>query len=457
MRRDFDPPLDLSAGDHLRFFYQGATRNTLEVGLVSLAGENYFGRSWPNVTYVPWWTYATWDLRDFRQAGVQPFPDFGQVRAIFISVAKKDDGAGGVGSLRVDDLQYLELASRSVPAVFEPLSAAPSVTQQAAQCIASQQRSSGLLKSWQEEQADFAWLYDQALGLIVLAESGQQTRAADLAAALHDLQNSDGSWYEGYHYLSSAAISSKKPVGAIAWTVYALVRYALKSGATVAYQDAVQGAAWLANRQRADGSLPGEAGDPPDASPPTEANLDAWWAFQAAGYTDQAGSLQQFLLTQVWDSALGRFQSSGNMYPPGSRYGIFLDNQTWGAAFLKALGEETKARQALSYARWNLVTNSSDGSVCGFDGAGPFSVWNEGTLQYVAARGENSQHYWNQMVGQQAADGCMPGSPDDFSGYIVWLTRWHGVAPTTWLYFAGTGGPFQVTQRTFLPLVEARR
>lgn len=356
----------------------------------------------------------------------------------------------------MDELQYLNVASRTTPAVFEPVTAVSTVSARAAQCIAGQQRSNGLLKSWQEEQADYAWLYDQALGMIVLSNSGQPARAAQLATALHGLQNPDGSWFEGYHYLSNAPISAKKPVGAIAWTVYALMRYALRSGATAAFLDAVQGAAWLASLQRPDGSLPGEASDPPNASPPTEANLDAWWAFQSAGYDTQAASLRQFLLTQVWDGAMGRFQSSGSLYPARDRYGIFLDNQTWGAALLQALGEDVKARQALSYARWTLATNSSDASVCGYDGAGPFSVWNEGTLQYVTERGENSQFYWNQVVSQQAADGCMPGSPDDFSGYIVWLTRWHGIAPTAWLYFAATGGPLQVVQRTFLPVVEAR-
>ena len=30
----------------------------------------------------------------------------------------------------------------------------------------------------------------------------------------------------------------------------------------------------------------------------------------------------------------------------------------------------------------------------------------------------------------------------------------NGVAPTAWLYFAGSGGPFHATQSTFLPLVD---
>jgi hypothetical protein len=132
---------------------------------------------------------------------------------------------------------------------------APTVTQRAAQYIANQQQNGGLLKSWQEEPADFAWLYDQALGLIVLSESGYLPQANQLATKLHNLQNDDGSWYVGYHYLTSAPITTAKPVGAIAWTVYALTRYYQMGGTPMAYQDALRGAAWLASLQRSEALL----------------------------------------------------------------------------------------------------------------------------------------------------------------------------------------------------------
>jgi len=443
LRRDFDPPLDLSAGDHLRFFHTGTTPNTLEVGLVH-GSQNYFGSGWNEATHVPWWTYATWDFQDFRtmETGI-PFPDLSQVSAIFISVAKKGQGVGGFGSFSIDELQYLNVASRTVPSDFEFATASPTVTQQAADWIAVRQQDSGLLESWQEEAADYSWLYDQALGLIVLSET-DLGRARLLATVLHTLQNGDGSWYGGYHFLSNDPIHTNKPVGANAWMVYALMYYYWVSGDPIAYQDALECADWLAGLQREDGSLPGE---PSDSGAPTEANLDAWWAFQSTGHHQaQADAVRDFLLERVWDPEMGRFKSSGNGYL--DRYRILLDNQTWGASFLQAIGREADARRALSYARWTLAATSSDGSICGFDGAGPFSVWNDGTLHYVAARGENSQYYWEQMAGQQAPDGDLqgglPGSPDEFRGYLVWLTRMHGVAPTSWLYFAGTGGPFSL-------------
>ncbi|MBZ0292534.1 MAG: terpene cyclase/mutase family protein [Anaerolineae bacterium] len=435
VRRDFNPPLDWSAGDHLRFLHMGTAANTVEIGLVSAAGENFFGSSWNEASHVPWWTYATWDFKDFLHSG-QPFPDFSQVKAIFISVTKTADAVGGSGSFTIDELQIDDLASRTVPSSFASVTVEPTVLGRAASWIGNQQQSGGLLKSWYEESLDYAWLYDQALGLIVLSET-DSAKANQLANKLHSLQNGDGSWYYGYHYLTNSPIDTKKDIGPIAWTIYALMHYYFQNPAGVqaaaAYQDARQGAAWLASQQNGDGSL----------SNITEWNMDSWWAFQITGYQQQADRLKDYLLNRVWDNEIGRFKSSD------STYQIFLDNQTWGAPFLRAIGRPADARRALSYAHSTLTTSNSSGTICGFDGAGPFSVWNEGSAQYIDQGGENSQYYWDQLVSQQVAggllDGSMPNSPDSFLGYIVWLSPWHGIAPTAWLYFAGTDGPFTET------------
>lgn len=189
----------------------------------------------------------------------QPFPDFGDVRAIYISVAKKDGDVGDVGSLIIDELQYLNAAARTVPSGFEPVTVPPTVTRKAADWIAARQKPGGLLQSWQEEYPqdpakDFAWLYDQALGLIVLSETNLE-KADLLAKALHIVQNPDGSWYDGYHFATLTPVNTVKPVGANAWLVYALMRYYSMSRNQTAQQDSLEGATWLATLQRLDGSL----------------------------------------------------------------------------------------------------------------------------------------------------------------------------------------------------------
>lgn len=430
VKRDFDPPLDLSAFDHLRFYYQGTTRNSLEVGFVSTTGQQSL-ETWHKTTHVGWWTYGTWDFKKFN------FPAFDRIKTIFISVTNKDDAdLGGSGTLRVDELQALTITARSIPANFETITPDADALQRAAAWTAQQQQPGGLLASWPEEaqqdpNKDYAWLYDQALALIVLSRT-DLPNARKLAAVLHTLQNDDGSWYEGYHYKDSAPLNTNKWIGSIAWTVYALTRYYLKSGDPVARQNALEGAQWLASQQQPNGSL----------GVGTEPHLDTWWAFHTTGYQGQADKLRDYLLNEVWDSAMGRFKAEANNHE------IFLDNQTWGASFLRAVGHDADALRALSYAQWTLSTNSSDGTLCGFDGAGPFSVWNEGTLQYVAAGGENSQAFWNYAASQQDANGGLLNSPDNFGGYIVWLSKWRGIAPTAWFYFAGTGEPFHTTCAT---------
>ncbi len=428
LRRDFNPPLNLSAFDHLRLRYRGTARNTIEIGMVGSDDRIYFASSWPNATGLAECNVATWDLKGFRNGGQSL--NMSQVKAIFISVLYSAEGVGGVGAFEVDELQALNIAGRATSESYAGLQPDLARAQLAAAWIAARQQAGGLLKSWQEEAADNAYLYDQALAVLVLTDT-HRSRADQLVAKLIELQNADGSWNSNFRFLTGAKVGPASDIGPIAWAVYALARYHLKTGNAAALQAAKRGAAWIAGWQRADGSVATIA----------EWNLDAWWALQIAGRQAEADRLRNFLLTSLWDAQLGRFKSDREENQ------IFLDVQTWGAAFLRAIGRDQDARRALSYAQWTLATttvSSRYGTVCGFDGAGPFGGWNEGMMQYVAARGENSQFYWGEVAKQQAADGGIPNSPRDteLRAYIVWLSPWHGIAPTAWFYFAATGSAF---------------
>jgi hypothetical protein len=177
--------------------------------------------------------------------------------------------------------------------------------------------------------------------------------------------------------------------------------------------------------------------------------LDAWWAFQATGFYTEADQVKRYLLEDAWREDQKRW-NRGYEDPV-----IVLDTQTWGASFAKAVCEPARGLTALSFAKYTLNTTSFSGTIRGLDGAGPFSVWNEGTAQYVVAGGRGAQDYLNELRRQQRGDGAMPGSPDNFRGDDVWLTRWHGIAPTAWLYFAETGGPFVSSDpcQTYLPFI----
>ena len=89
------------------------------------------------------------------------------------------------------------------------------------------------------------------------------------------------------------------------------------------------------------------------------------------------------------------------------------------------------------------MASDNSGSLCGLDGLGPVSIWNEGTAQYVSAGGPDAQDYLDVLASQQEADGSLAGSPDDWkTDHFGWLTTMHGIAPTAWFYFAIEGSPF---------------
>lgn len=453
IRCNFDPPLDLSAYDHLRIEWRGSATggNSLQIGLINPApgGERIFARGYHHVTQRSWWGQLIAPFAFLAPWTAGTTFDPRRVSALFVSVVKDpQDDTGGAGSLAIDNLGAFNVASRSVPAAFSPVLRQPRVAAAAARWLAAQQRPNGLLKSWEGDQACLAYTYDQALALIVFSAERMWEHADSLAHALAATQNEDGSWHQirNCDTLAPVGAPPQKWEGDIAWATYALSRYLAQRGQLPPIARARDRAAdWLESRMsQTDGCLQIDH---------TEATIDAWWALRAAGRTSAADRLKTCLLAAYWDEQMGRFKGGKAWRQP------YLDNQTWGAAFLIAIGEEARARRALSYAQDVLLLPAQGGQVFGFDGqGGPWSVWNEGTAQYIALGGARSSEYLRELLAQQRSDGAMPGSPDSFSGGGVWTTRWAGVAPTAWLYNAVACEPFTPApgahcRSVFLPLV----
>ncbi|MCS6880318.1 MAG: hypothetical protein RMK84_05855 [Oscillochloridaceae bacterium] len=457
IRCNFDPPLDLSAYDHLRIEWRGSASggNSLQIGLINPAagGERIFARGYHHVTLHSWWGQLIVPFAFLKPWTAGAAFDPRRVSALFVSVVKDpQDDAGGAGTLAIDNLGAFNVASRSMPAAFRAVPRQPRAAAAAAAWLAGQQRPNGLLKSWEGESACLAYTYDQALALIVFSAERMWAQADRLADALTATQNADGSWYQSRdcETLAPAGAPPQKWEGDIAWATYALSRYLARRGPRPSIVSARDRAAdWLEHRlSQTDGCLQIDH---------TEATIDAWWALHAAGRASAAERLKTCLLTAYWDEGMGRFKGGKGWWQP------YLDNQTWGAAFLAASGERERARRALSYAREVLRVPAQGGHAFGFDGqGGPWSVWNEGTAQYIALGGAGSLEHLRELLAQQRSDGAMPGSPDAFSGGGVWTTRWAGVAPTAWLYNAVTREPFAPAPRAdcqsvLLPLVRAGR
>jgi hypothetical protein len=451
IRCDFDPPLDLSAYDHLRFDWRGDpdAANSLEVGLIDQAGtmQRIFARGYHHVAHHYWWGQLVVPFNFLAPWTPDSTFDSSQVAAFFLSVVKDPaDDVGGAGSVAVDNLNAYNVVSRTVPSDFSTVATNTVASIAAAQWLASQQQATGLLKSWAEEATCTAHIYDQALALIVFSREGMWAQADALVAALAEAQNDDGSWSKSYDCNADTfpCIHCQKWEGDIAWAVYALSRYMELGGAhpqAAAARD--RAADWLVTRiNPADGCL---------VIDHTEGTIDTWWALQAAGpdYRDEANQLKNCLLTYYWDDAMGRFKGGKDWQQP------YLDNQTWGGAFLRAIGRGESARRALNYAYQVLRLPAQGGQLFGFDGqGGPWSVWNEGAGQYAATGGYQAGDFVQELLAQQRQDGAVPGSPDNFNGGGVWATRWYGVAPTAWLYFALNGEPFHPPPwKVWLPVV----
>ena len=434
IRCDFSPALDLSAYDHLRFDWIGSPGggNSLEVGVINPGGK-IFGRGYHHPTHHAWWGQLVVPFQFLAPWTPGTIFDPGQVTAIFFSVVKDPvDDVGGTGSLAVDNLNAFSAADRPVPATSERVRYHPLAAAGAAAWLAGRQRPTGLVDSWEEEAACVSYTYDQALALIVFSHRGMWSQANALAAALVSRQNPSGSWFRAHDCDTGLPTTSEEWEGDIAWAIIALSRY-LAFGGThpQAAQARNRGADWLLTRiSPTDGCL---------VIDHTEGTIDAWWALHSAGpaWESAANGLQSCLLTHYWDATAGRFKGGRSWWAP------YLDNQTWGAPFLAEIGQGHDARRSLSYAREVLLLPAQGGQLYGLDGqGGPWSVWNEGVGQYAAAGGPGAADLLREAIAQQRGDGAMPASPDDFNGGGVWTTRWHGVAPTAWLYLALAGEPF---------------
>ena len=363
---------------------------------------------------------------------------------------------GGTGQLTVDHVQVDTAADWPRQTQFEVARADPQHAAQALSYILGQQDpATGLFVSWAEEALENppakAWLYDQALVLIAVTREGKWANetplnpTAQAADALVDFitgrQQTDGHWARAWNPATGEELVDDGWVGDQAWWVLALAFYAQKSGRATAADSAQLGAGWLAAQIDATGKVVGS----------TEGNVDVWWAMIATDRMADAEKIKHYLLDEdtVWDAEL-QYWWRGFNDPEKA-----MDTATWLSAFVRhpLVNQPERGKAALSFVRRTLVTDSEDGSLCGLDGMGPVSIWNEGMAQYVAAGGAGAQAFLEVLLAQQNPDGSMPSSTANWaSDAYGWLTTWRGLAPTAWLVFAITGAPFPM-HHVYLPFV----
>ncbi len=459
LRYDFAAPVDLSGHDMLRFHYLGGgAKNHLQVWLHDDT-DNRIGIQIDRVTDIRKATERAYYSLPYSVpsrgigGGVLVDPtgwplgdgtfDFTRVKKLFFAVSRdtsRDPGDVRSGGLEIGRVETVDSIGRSAPA---ELQTAEGDQEAADRCVAwlvanqglENPGAYGLLTSWVEETPPLAHIYDQALALIVFTREGRDAQARALAQRLVSLQAPNGAWYKYYRRDDlSPDPDGTLWEGDVAWAAYALSFYWHASGHAWAHDSAVNACDWLKGRIAARDADQDPANDG-SVHNSTEANIDAWFAFAfTGGFQAEADIIKGYLLTKAWDAARRRFCRG----PLGVDPGNAIDVHTWGGEFLLWNSETAKALDTLSYCSGTLATSTFGGSVHGYDGQGPFSVWFEGTGQWAAARGWGGDLCLTELNANQEGDGSLRGSPDDFHGEGVWLTRWHGVAPTAWCYFANT-------------------
>ncbi|HEY8999146.1 MAG TPA: hypothetical protein VIM53_02410 [Candidatus Saccharimonadales bacterium] len=264
---------------------------------------------------------------------------------------------------------------------------------------------------------NYCYSYDQAIALLAMLALGDLDTAQQLAIGLLKLQTSggqsDGAFVFSAPQLSAAYGNGYYRTGAHAFATYALLCYveARPTDGTQDYTSAIQKALAYLDRQLSNsgttsGLYLGGTGlyNDPSGQPETfnegydiawasaEHNFDVWHAYNKAASVlndtasgTKATTLQQNILSKLWDSTHNRFYQG--MQPSGPDPSDPLDTHTWGGIWLHNVGRDDLAKQVLSttaLAPFKLTNGGATGYAAAYDNGGypgivP-AVWSEGTF-----------------------------------------------------------------------------
>lgn len=298
----------------------------------------------------------------------------------------------------------------------------------AVEWVAMSQTDGGWVPSLGVPHPRYAWMWDQALALLLLTPSYRDP-AGRLVAAVRGIQDADGALPACVDADTGGALVPEPQVGAVGLMAFALSRYGTATGDAGASESAARAAEWLLSRQNADGSV----------ATSTLANIAAWWGMVSNGRGAEARKLSLYLLGKPFERSEYWF-----LPEPGDRT-VVCDVNTLGALLLSANRQYGMAASALMYVRTNLFVRSTTGRP-GFGVASTAGLWYEGTAQYVAADGLDAGQFVATLMSAQNPDGSMPHSDRDVAKGLSWHTTAPSLSATVWSAFALQGHPFELTE-----------
>lgn len=307
--------------------------------------------------------------------------------------------------------------------------------------LTSQQSDFGLLDSFVEDKADYAYTYDNALAAMAFLSTGDLASAAAVLEAFAAIgPEPDGGFLHRYRASDGGRAFGVSGVGHNAYLLHAITLYRLQSGDPGYDALAVGIADFLLAHQDLNGGLFGRAGATWKS---TENNLAAYTAVHSLGallgrqdYIDAAAAIRGFLEAEVWDGT--RFLTGENdpmVVTDAQALGVLVLGPTFDNG---AYWVEDHTLNTQRYYRGRRVT--------GFDlNADRDTVWTEGTLQqalafFVAGDQGRADGYRQEAEKLFLASGAFwqasnPGS----TGFGESFTRWQAVAPTAWYVLVANG------------------
>lgn len=305
--------------------------------------------------------------------------------------------------------------------------------------IANQIKGVGLVDSYQEDNVDISYVYDNALAAMASMTLKNYGLAREILDTLLKEVKMAPEKVPYWRYLYENTSGYGEGVvycGNTAWLLQALNVYQKRAGSTMYYGYQKKLADYLLTLQTSDGGL---TGNRYVSWKSTESNLAAYVAIRNFGrlnnlntYIAKADKIGTFLKSRaIWNGT--RF-NRGKSDPVK-----VIDVQSLG---ILALG--AKYASALTWAEANLKTTQQFNlqAITGFDFDDNLdTIWCEGTLQMALAfalsgNTTKGDYYYNEISRTIQADGSVLLATNTGTAGEDWMMEpWRAIAPTSWLIF----------------------
>lgn len=305
--------------------------------------------------------------------------------------------------------------------------------------IASQIKGIGLVDSYQEDNSDVSYVYDNALAAMASMLMGNFGLAEEILNTLSNevQKTSQGVPAESYLFSDrNGNASGLANSGNCAWLLQALNIYQKLKGGKAYYATQKKLADFLISLQDIDGGI---RGNYYEWWKSTEHNIIAYSAIRNFGrlnglssYIIKAERIKDFIKSPaIWKN--GHFNRGKNDTV------VVTDTQSLGVLLLGS-----GYSSALNFAEANLRVSASfnQDTVTGFDfNNDRDTVWIEGTLQMALAYYKTRNYikgalYSNEAMKVTQPDGSLILATNRGTANDWWMLEpWRSIAPTCWLIF----------------------